>query len=178
MPCNADLHSLAYAPIYVSAVHAHNYGNNKFRREDEGTGNDNFYAALFNFSSLDKSITAAGHGSSRRRPCWYPPSLGAPSHTLHHSPVTQRPGWDRTSNPWTREAALLPVSHRSLVGACEGTYIWLLIRESPIKKLKCLGFEPMSPSQPRLQKHVCIHWTIMGFRLRFVFEGFCWMRSF
>jgi len=32
---NADLHSLAYAPIYVYAVHAHNYGNNKFRREDQ-----------------------------------------------------------------------------------------------------------------------------------------------
>ncbi len=24
----------------------------------------------------------------------------------------------------------------ALVGACEGTYIWLLTRESPIKKLK------------------------------------------
>ncbi len=82
-----------------------------------------FFSALFYFSSLDKSITAAGHGagSSRRRPCWYPPSLGAPSHTL----ITQRPGWDWTSNLWTREAALLPLSHRSLVGACAGTYISL-----------------------------------------------------
>ncbi len=40
---NADLHSLAYAPIYVSAVHAHNYGNNKFRREDHFWGTHVMY---------------------------------------------------------------------------------------------------------------------------------------
>ncbi len=42
-PVNADLHSLAYAPIYVSAVHAHNYGNNKFRREDHFWGTHVMY---------------------------------------------------------------------------------------------------------------------------------------
>ncbi len=147
-----------------------------------------FTAALFYFSSLDKSITAAGHGagSSRRRPCWYPPSLGAPSHTLHHSPVTQRPGWDRTSNPWTREAALLPVSHRSLVGSMwRNVYLtvdpWVPNKEVKVNCVCDLMRRDLNPClHHRLIFQQCLRLStrpswISWFVL--VFERLCWMKS-
>ncbi len=47
--------------------------------------------------------------------------------TSDHSLISRRSGWTWTSNLWNHEAALLPLSHRSLVWTCAGTYISLLI---------------------------------------------------
>ncbi|KAK7130024.1 hypothetical protein R3I93_019611 [Phoxinus phoxinus] len=60
--------------------------------------------------TVKTSITTVGHRD--------PP-------TPQHSFISQRSGWTQTSNLWNHEAALLPVSHRSLVWTCEGTYISL-----------------------------------------------------
>ncbi len=45
--------------------------------------------------------------------------------TPDHSLISRRSGWTWTSNLWNHEAALLPLSHRSLVWTCAGTYISL-----------------------------------------------------
>ncbi len=104
---------------------------------------------------LKKCIALFFFYGQKHNPCWTScwNSGGDPMipHTFSLTPdrsrIPWRSGWDRTSNLWSHEAVLLPLSHRSLVWTCAGTNISLFTWMWFYNMLVKAGIEPAT-SEP------------------------------